>query len=734
MKARLLLLCCLASVTSASQAAALRQAEVTRVVNDVKILPPQQKPVTAKIGDTVRGPSAVSTGAQSRAELRFQDNTITRLGSNSIFTLDEASRTVDLEKGTILLQVPKKIGGVPTRIRTAAVTAAITGTTVMVEYLPGGHIKIIVLEGEVDVYLTDDPGTFRTIRPGDMIIMQADAKDIPEPVQVDLKRLKETSKLTSNENFQALGNERHLNRAELNQQNLKDKGELHDTRLVIVGTGTDVTIDGKFGIRDLLGGGPGGGTGGNNPNDPGGGTGGPGGGTGPGTTSLRGPLLSGATVIDDDSFFSPGPPPTVFANFNGTYGTGRGGVYRPSQDGGVGSFFGRASNRRPDGSSFDQAMRNAGNWTEYRFQSLDIIGQSGVGEIRQGERDSIPSGIPNLLLSSNTNITLSDTNPLNNAQASGYWNLNIPAYEKLALLARNTITWNSSFLLVGFGQEVLLYTQGDPQAEAAAEPITDETLALPGIGDIAFDGGSGNALIDIGEGSLDVLAGRDLILSGTSTSPSNTLAADTVSLAAKRDVRMSNASVGASSSLKVQAGRNLRIGSSTTLRRLASMDPLQIELLAQQGNLDINGGIPGGADISGQSVSLTANVGNISIYNASLSADHLRAITYGPNGALMIGNSTLTGTLGIKLYAEGSNGSVQFVGPTTLNGPTTIAGKLVQVNNGVNVTVTNPAQLQIHGDTHNYNNITHGNFTDGTNNITFTPGGNQKPFATRPAF
>lgn len=735
MNARLTLLLLPAFLGTLVHAAALREAELTRVVNDVKILPQQQQPVPAKIGDTVRGPAAVSTGAQSRAELRFQDNTITRLGANSIFTIDESSRTVDLEKGTILLQVPKKIGGLPTKIRTAAVTAAITGTTVMVEHLPDGYVKVIVLEGEVDIFLTDDPRTFRTIRPGDMIIMQADAPDIPEPVQVDLKRLKETSKLTSDKNFQALGNDRHLQKAEFKQENLKKKGELHDTRLVILGNGTDVTIDAIRGIRERL---PGaaprpGGPGPFDPNNPNG----PGrpGGQGGDPANLRAPLLGGPAVIDDQSYFTAGIPPKVDAWFGGTYATGRGGLYRPSADGGVGqAYFNRPTNRLLGDNSgradFDVAMRNVGNWTEFRFQQLDIVGQSSI-------IITAPSttAIKNLLLSSATNIVLSDTNPFTMVTSTGEWNLSDTEQENLALIARNSITWNSSFLLSGTDQRVLLYTQGDEPQPTGPEPLGTPGASTPSNGDITFDGGMGDQLVDLGSGRLDVFAGRDLFIKSSSISGyDTTLQAADVNLAAKRDVNISTATVAAQSSLKIQSGRTIHIGNSTTLKRLSAMNELQIDLLAQNGNIEIEGGVPSGVNIEGKTISLASGTGSISINNATLSADHLRAITYSPTGALLIGNSTLTGNLGIKLYAQGSNGMVQFVGPTTLNGPATIAGKTVQVNTGVDVTVSNPAQLQIHASSHNYNNMTHGNFTDGTNNIIFTPGVNQHSFSSRPPF
>src|SRR2546421_9582577 len=112
--------------------AVMREARVTQVVKDVKILPAQAAPRPATLSDTVRGDTAVRTGVESRAELTFGDLTIARLGANTIFSFNEGTRTVDLNNGAILLRVPKGSGG--TKIRTAAGTPAITGTKVIAEY------------------------------------------------------------------------------------------------------------------------------------------------------------------------------------------------------------------------------------------------------------------------------------------------------------------------------------------------------------------------------------------------------------------------------------------------------------------------------------------------------------------------------------------------------------------------------------------------------------------------
>ncbi|MDB6073092.1 MAG: iron dicitrate transport regulator FecR [Verrucomicrobiaceae bacterium] len=209
--------------------APLRQAQFTRIMNDVQVVPEQKSPLPAKLGDSVFGKTAVTTGVQSRAELKFLDNSLTRLGANSVFSLEEGSRTVDLKQGTILLQVPKQMGGA--HVRTAAITAVVTGTTVLIEYRPDGVAKFIVLEGQMDVLRNDKPSVFTTLKAGDMLSMKTTDKTFPEKVQVDLKRLKETSLLISDKIFGALGNQKFLKEA-VDEQSAKIKnGELQATSL-----------------------------------------------------------------------------------------------------------------------------------------------------------------------------------------------------------------------------------------------------------------------------------------------------------------------------------------------------------------------------------------------------------------------------------------------------------------------------------------------------------------------
>lgn len=81
---------------------------------------------SAAIKDTVRSSDYVQTEVESRAELQFEDTSLVRVGQNTIFTFEAASRTMNLKKGAMLFYVPPSSGGA--QIKTPSITAAITGT------------------------------------------------------------------------------------------------------------------------------------------------------------------------------------------------------------------------------------------------------------------------------------------------------------------------------------------------------------------------------------------------------------------------------------------------------------------------------------------------------------------------------------------------------------------------------------------------------------------------------
>jgi len=225
-------------------AAQLKEAQVTQVVKDVKLLPTGAAARPATVNDEVRDGIAVRTGVDSRSELKFTDQTLARLGANTLFSFSEGTRNLNLQDGAMLLRVPKGAGGA--KINSSAVTAAITGTTVMLETHAStkknknSYYKFIVLEGTARLYLPGRLGESTLVKAGQMIIMRQDSKMIPEPVDVDIQKITQSSLLITG--FGPLGSETLIAFERTRQNEQKNSGQLIETNLVIYGGGTNVVL------------------------------------------------------------------------------------------------------------------------------------------------------------------------------------------------------------------------------------------------------------------------------------------------------------------------------------------------------------------------------------------------------------------------------------------------------------------------------------------------------------
>jgi len=163
----------------------LKEAKVTQVVQDVKVLPSGAAARRATVNETVHKGSAVQTGVQSRSELTFQDKSITRLGEKTIFTIGKGARTMDLGSGQFLLYVPKNSGGA--KVKMGSVTAAITGTTVLGNVQPNGIVEFTVLEGTANVRL-DSVAQCLQIHAGQKVTYDPIAGRLGNPVDVDIQQ------------------------------------------------------------------------------------------------------------------------------------------------------------------------------------------------------------------------------------------------------------------------------------------------------------------------------------------------------------------------------------------------------------------------------------------------------------------------------------------------------------------------------------------------------------------
>jgi len=167
-----------------------QQARVSQVIQDVRLLEGHGAPRPAAINDTVTQQMGVRTGVESRAELTFKDLTLTRLGANTIFSFKQGARELDLTSGAVLLEVPPKAPAV--KIRTSAVTAAVTGGTAL--FATGPPTKFMVLEGIGTFYPTGHPERIATVHGGEMMTMTANGR-MTKPEKFDVKLVLKTSRL-----------------------------------------------------------------------------------------------------------------------------------------------------------------------------------------------------------------------------------------------------------------------------------------------------------------------------------------------------------------------------------------------------------------------------------------------------------------------------------------------------------------------------------------------------------
>jgi len=222
-----------------SIAGPLTSAQVTKVINRVSVIDPAKGTHPAVLRDVIKDNLALQTGARSRSELLFQDNTLTRIGAETFFSFKTGTRDLTLEKGSMLLQVPKGLGGAT--IHTAAVTAAITGTTIMMEYSPGQYLKVLVLEGSLRLSRNGSFGDSLVLHPGKMVIMRPDAKKIPDPIDIDLAEIVRTSTLVNFPGSEVLPSMPLIQAAITDQAKAVAKGTLVPTNLVM-GHGTKVVL------------------------------------------------------------------------------------------------------------------------------------------------------------------------------------------------------------------------------------------------------------------------------------------------------------------------------------------------------------------------------------------------------------------------------------------------------------------------------------------------------------
>jgi hypothetical protein len=146
-------------------AANLDRAIFTEVVNRVSIIKPSSKKTSvARSQQVFAAPNVLRTGVDSRAEMVAADQTVTRVGQNTLFSFEPNSRGMQLQRGSVLFQSSNGNGG--GIIRAPAASAEVIGTTMIVTTTPNGGLKVLVIEGKGRV---KSGNTVRALRAGEMV-------------------------------------------------------------------------------------------------------------------------------------------------------------------------------------------------------------------------------------------------------------------------------------------------------------------------------------------------------------------------------------------------------------------------------------------------------------------------------------------------------------------------------------------------------------------------------------
>jgi len=563
----------LAAFASAN-AAELKEARVTQIIRDVKLLPNAAPARPAVVNDPVRDGTAVRTGLESRTELMFPDATLARLGANTIFSFSEGTRNLELTDGAMLLRVPKNAGGA--KINTAAVTAAITGTTVMLEFHKNSYIKFIVLEGTGRVFLPGRVGESVLIHAGQMLIAKPNTRNLPNPVDVDIRTIRKTSRLIKG--FGKMGSENLIAKTETDQDEKRAEGELYETNLAIYGGGTSIILDDPTHIQETQIAAQ------QNPSPP--------------------PVVPPVVPSEfgpPDTITSPNPyplgadnqltttgPPKVVANATTNYGK----IYRNTPLDGIRSlWFFRTTRPFDTAGGFDtpdRSLFDLNNIAVFKFQNLQLVSNPTI---------SVPNGITKLGLVGVDGISSA---PSGGTLTFGGLESVLLATEKGSIILGGGISFQNI-------PNLFFYARGDSVALNLASPISGSTnLLLNSEGTVQVNGNvtvdNFNAFSngDFQEGSGIVTAHRVTINS----------TGGNVTFDASRFIDV--------------AGGTVDLNAEGILRFIPVAGPInRASIIARGGTIDFTSSGPFTFDFSNTSVSFTAGLGGIQAPNISFVGPNL---------------------------------------------------------------------------------------------------------------
>ncbi|PZO48528.1 MAG: hypothetical protein DCF15_17815 [Phormidesmis priestleyi] len=144
-----------------AQEQTLSWARIDFLRNQVQLVPSNAGARRARIADVLGIGDALRTAQSSRAELRFNDGSLARIGERATFRFTPNTRNFQLTDGTVLILIPPARGR--STIQTPNAVTGIQGSALFVRYIPETNRTIVGA-------LTDNPN-------GPMVISNQDGSE-----------------------------------------------------------------------------------------------------------------------------------------------------------------------------------------------------------------------------------------------------------------------------------------------------------------------------------------------------------------------------------------------------------------------------------------------------------------------------------------------------------------------------------------------------------------------------
>lgn len=135
-------------------------ADIQTLLKQVRLQPKNQSPRPARVRERMTPGDALSTARSSRADLRFNDGSLARVGELALFRFFPNTRRFNLSNGTALLIIPPGRG--TTNVTTPNVSAGIRGSALFVRVDKQTNTTIVGALTNSGITVTDN-GTNRIV-------------------------------------------------------------------------------------------------------------------------------------------------------------------------------------------------------------------------------------------------------------------------------------------------------------------------------------------------------------------------------------------------------------------------------------------------------------------------------------------------------------------------------------------------------------------------------------------